>query len=310
MKLKVLDLFCGGGGFSLGFAREEFEVTGVDFKNYAIQTYEFNKIGKGIKKDLKQEKIEGKYDIIIGGPPCRPWSILNKIKRRAEHQDYDLVDKFFEHIIQLKPKIFVFENVPPIKSEPKIYDLLKLVFLKGYNIKWDMVYYKNYGAATKRKRFFAIGVLKEIGLVEKLWKLIYKKQSKPKTLREAIYWLKDVPYKGFSEHEWFLRPLSQRKLEKCQKKLYGNTILEWDNLVGSFGNLIHCCQIHPDYWEGKEPRIISVREALCIMGFPLDYQFPENISLYNKYQMIADSVSPLFSQVLAQSIKEFLKEYE
>lgn len=306
MKLRVLDLFCGGGGFSLGFSREGFQVFGIDYKDYAIQTYEFNKIGIGYKKDLRKETINENFDIIIGGPPCRPWTLLNRRKRLDAHEDYILIDRFFEFIINLKPLIFVFENVFNIKNDMKIYNLLDLVSNYNYDIDYRIIYYKDYGAATNRKRFFALGVLNEIGKAKDIWEEVEKYKDKPKTVREVIYWLNDIPYGGFSDHEWVMRKITERDLEKCRKKIFGHRFVEWDNLCASFGRIFSCYQIHPSYFEGKEPRLLSVREALCIMGFPLDYRFPLNISIYNKYQMVADAVSPLFSQALAKGIKDFL----
>jgi len=79
-QLKVLDLFCGAGGFSLGFRNEGFSVTGVDINPRSGEIFSLNKIGNFIERNLAEGEIKGDFDIIIGGPPCRPWSSIN-VKR-------------------------------------------------------------------------------------------------------------------------------------------------------------------------------------------------------------------------------------
>jgi len=53
--------------------------------------------------------------------------------------------------------------------------------------------------------------------------------------------------------------------------------------------------------------VISVREALHIMGFPEEYKFPQ-VGLGARYQMVADAVSPVFSKVAAQAVTRLLHE--
>jgi len=55
--VKVLDLFCGMGGLSLGFSQNGFSVTGVDIKEEAERIFHINKIGKFIHKDLSEERM-------------------------------------------------------------------------------------------------------------------------------------------------------------------------------------------------------------------------------------------------------------
>jgi site-specific DNA-cytosine methylase len=64
--------------------------------------------------------------------------------------------------------------------------------------------------------------------------------------------------------------------------------------------------LHPSSWNGAPPRVISIREALLIMGFDREFSFPEKMSMDSRYQMVADSVSPVFSYASARTIKEML----
>ena len=83
---------------------------------------------------------------------------------------------------------------------------------------------------------------------------------------------------------------------------FGWLILNWDKPAPSFSNVAKAYVLHPDM-----NRVISVREALLIMGFPEEFRFPPRLGLRTRYQMIADAVSPVFSYALAQAIKSYLE---
>lgn len=92
LRMKALDLFCGAGGLALGFRKAGFEVTGVDKNASAKETFEVNRIGDFIEADLLKVVIErDQYDIILGGPPCKPWAAVNLVRRGIEHHDYYLL---------------------------------------------------------------------------------------------------------------------------------------------------------------------------------------------------------------------------
>jgi len=101
--LKVLDLFCGHGGFSQAFD----DVTGIDL----IQKPDFK--GKFIKADLMDYMPEGEYDLILASPPCTEFSISKKIGwgTQNEMKGLDCVYRAFYIINTLKPKWFAVENV-------------------------------------------------------------------------------------------------------------------------------------------------------------------------------------------------------
>ncbi len=102
--MKVLDLFSGMGGLASGFKAAGFQVTGVDRSELAGQTFELNGFGRFVQKDLLMENMTGNYEILIGGPPCRPWSSVNTIKREKRHLDYRLLGVYFKHVLALRPR--------------------------------------------------------------------------------------------------------------------------------------------------------------------------------------------------------------
>ena len=67
--MKVLDLFCGLGGWSDGFFKEGFECTGVEINRSIAEKYPYNSICADVAK-LNPEDFKG-FDVIVGSPPCR-----------------------------------------------------------------------------------------------------------------------------------------------------------------------------------------------------------------------------------------------
>src|SRR5208283_5827291 len=110
--MRALDLFCGAGGLSSGFKKAGFHVTGLDVNVAAKETFKLNKIGEFISANLAKESIEGDYDIILGGPPCKPWANINTTRRNSHHPDYGLLTRFYDHVINVNPRAFLMENVP------------------------------------------------------------------------------------------------------------------------------------------------------------------------------------------------------
>ena len=122
--LKILDLFAGAGGLSLGFEKTgQFEVAAIVENNKnAAKTYLRNHPGLKnyediLTVDFQQIKNEcGEIDVIIGGPPCQGFSNANRQRRQLINGSNELVKKYVEAIKEIQPKVFVMENVKTIAS--------------------------------------------------------------------------------------------------------------------------------------------------------------------------------------------------
>ena len=68
--MNVLDLFCGAGGLSSGFKKAGFRVTGIDKSPYAGRAFTLNGFGDFKTTDLSLDKVEERYDVIVGGHPA------------------------------------------------------------------------------------------------------------------------------------------------------------------------------------------------------------------------------------------------
>ena len=122
---KVVDLFAGAGGLSLGFMQTRKYDIKVAFENspYMQETYRLNHPGVEVQGDVcaaNYDEIKEKYgdiDVVIGGPPCQGFSNANRQKNHAISQNNMLVKQYIRAILELKPKAFVMENVSMLKSD-------------------------------------------------------------------------------------------------------------------------------------------------------------------------------------------------
>lgn len=128
---KVIDLFAGAGGLSLGFEEtEKFKIMAfVENNPNATKTYRTNNPNVTHYKDIlkldfnKVRKEVGEIDLVIGGPPCQGFSNANRQRRKIINGSNELVKKYVEAISVLKPNVFVMENVKTIASNKHFFCL-------------------------------------------------------------------------------------------------------------------------------------------------------------------------------------------
>ena len=189
MEKKLIDLFSGCGGMSLGFQNAGFNILGA-YDNWqpAIDIYSLNFSHPIHQRDLSDESIieelrEQKPDIIIGGPPCQDFSIAGG--RNFEGKRANLTLSYGKIIDELRPEWFVMENVYNIEKSPIFEKVLEIFKNAGYGITkriWDASYM---GVPQMRKRYFVIGKLgeKDDFLLEELLKNLSKK---PTTIKDYL----------------------------------------------------------------------------------------------------------------------------
>ena len=117
---KILSLFSGAGGIDIGFKSNSFKTyAAIDNWQVACDTLKKNKISKNIIcsdiKEVNFSKFKNKVDIIVGGPPCPPYSksrfYIKEKKRALEDEDSFTLVYFCKALKIVRPKVFFFENV-------------------------------------------------------------------------------------------------------------------------------------------------------------------------------------------------------
>jgi DNA (cytosine-5)-methyltransferase 1 len=162
--LRIIDLFCGAGGLTLGFTRlasfPAISVWANDFNRHAAETYNAN-FGKhcvdGEIIDLlanNKSKIP-QADIVIGGPPCQGFSLLNKNRNGDARKQ--LWRPYMEVVRRSRAEIFVMENVPQLLGTIEHGEIIKAAKKAGFKTTSAILCAADYGVPQTRKRAFIVG---------------------------------------------------------------------------------------------------------------------------------------------------------
>lgn len=167
---KIIDLFAGGGGLSLGAARAGFELSAaVEIDTFASSTHAKNfpactHVDDSVATLTGDQLLllaglrRGELDGLIGGPPCQGFSTMGK-QDENDHRN-DLFGHFFRLVVETEPAFFLAENVPGILNSKydairkRAFDQLgdRYIQLNPIEVKANL-----YGAPTTRTRIFFIG---------------------------------------------------------------------------------------------------------------------------------------------------------
>lgn len=162
--MRTIDLFCGCGGLTSGFARAGYtNVAGFDNWAAAVNTYNANNDDHAEILDLSDIDASlarlGEYsgiDGIIGGPPCQDFSSAGK---RKEGDRADLTEKYAEIVATLAPRFFVMENVARAEKATAYNNALNTLHKAGYGITKRTIDASRVGVPQTRKRLIAVGIL-------------------------------------------------------------------------------------------------------------------------------------------------------
>lgn len=165
--MRIVDLFCGCGGLSLGFQKAGFDVVAAyDKWEAALNVYRLNFNHPAEDFDLSNVQasaiIIDQYapDMIIGGPPCQDFSSAGK--RDEEGGRGNLTINYAQIISRVRPKWFVMENVARITKTQKLVEAKTIFKEAGYGLSQHVLDASFCGVPQSRKRFFLIGKLHEM----------------------------------------------------------------------------------------------------------------------------------------------------
>lgn len=171
-ELKIASYFTGAGGLDLGFEQASNELIqfrtsfSTDIEKWAEATITYNRSDWNFhREDITQlepstvKNIIGRSpDVIIGGPPCQPFSVAGKQKATNDPLGV-LYRDYIRHVDALKPEIVVMENVyglAQVKSANMIEEIYRSFENIGYDITHRELMAADYGIPQKRRRLFFV----------------------------------------------------------------------------------------------------------------------------------------------------------
>jgi DNA (cytosine-5)-methyltransferase 1 len=316
--MKILDLFCGAGGFSYGF-KPYIDDThlAIDIDSSAIETYKLNFPDSVVwQTDIHdvhsiqiEEALDGAPDVIIASPPCEEFSKANpESKRSAAERIYGegtakLLLDAIRIIGDLTPQFFVIENVAALLNAGGK-DIIQKEFQRvGIDdVHINMVRAHRHGNPSKRLRVFLSNVKFKLP------------RKAPPTVMESIGDLPDLglnriftPEIDMANHVDY--PISQDKAKAISKTRWGQGVRRFK--VSKHRSLPNWVRLFPDrlstsinglsrYIHPYENRLLTVREHARLMSYPDSFVFTGSSD--SQYNQVGESVPPLVSQLLAQEV--------
>lgn len=300
----VVDLFSGCGGLSHGFIKYGFTV--IEYENNDKACIVSAKNGHHVIKTNLDENTEIIHpDILIGGPPCQPFSVIGN--QNGQYDKRDGLPIFISMMKKYKPLIAIIENVPNLTGKKhNIYFKTIINEIKniGYHVDWKILNALDYGIPQNRKRLFIVAHNGQFNF--------------PSQSNHKITTVGDViPKNSFSAQTCDIYPeliltesmdkyiSNYEKKSKCvnPRDLHPNKpsrTLTCRNLQACTSDMIRIVL------DNGKRRQLTVEEACLIQTFPTDYF--TSVDRKSAMKMIGNSVPPLLSEKLAYQVILYLQQ--
>jgi DNA (cytosine-5)-methyltransferase 1 len=315
---KVISTFAGGGGSSLGYKAAGAEVVAaVEWEDHACATYRANHptthvIQGDIAKVTGEQLLEvtglrvGELDLLDGSPPCQGFSFSGK--RVLDDPRNNLFREHLRLVDEMEPRNVVIENVAGMmrgKMKPVAGGIVAELKRRGYKVAAGLMYATAFGVAQNRPRVFFIA--SRVGTPR-----LPKPLTMPMTSRVALRGIQTTPDE-IPEMTGRVRACAHMLLpyERGQDMFtrLGRPRAAWWDLR----------KLHPDkpcptilktprllfHWKS---RLLTLREALVLTGFPPDYELPTPpgataTQAYNtKWMRIGNAVAPPMTREIAKQV--------
>lgn len=321
----AVDLFCGAGGLSEGLRASGFNVVAaVDFNHAASLTYQENHKETifleedistlQVKDFLKRTNLTAKdIRLIAGGPPCQGFSMANGRTRTKDNPKNHLVKHFVRFIEEIKPPLFLMENVLGFNSIDGgnfIRELQGRFHELGYIITISILNAADFGVPQRRIRVFLIGA-KNGGEFQPPRKTHGPETGRPYiTVKEAIIGdlpsIKEAP--GFEVCDYTNEPKSayQEMIRSKAKKVHNHIITKNNEKVQQRKSMVP----PGGNWEDVPPEFCKIKVVLSCVYKRLDPDKPSvTVSNYRKSMIIHPIENRGLSVREAARIQSFRDNY-
>ena len=300
-------LFCGAGGLDIGFERAGFKtVWANDFNADACKTHELWSNAKVVCGDISKISADEipDTDIILGGFPCQGFSLSGP--RKIDDSRNVLYQHYVRIVKAKQPLMFVGENVKGLLTmgSGQIIDAIINEFSEcGYDVYYKLLNAMDYEVPEDRERVLIVGFRKDLNV--KHFEYPVPRNFKI-TMREA---LKDIPEPN--NEDICNAPYSSRYMSRNRKRGWDDvsyTIPAMAKQVTLWPGSPDMIKLGKDLWkfgdEGKTRRF-SYQEAAAIQTFPKDMIFVGDLT--SKYKQIGNAVPVRLAEIIANHLKEILK---
>lgn len=338
--MKIIDLFCGIGGLSLGFEQSGFEVLyAVDMWEDAVKTYNHNR-QENVAHVMSVEDFNNdvlpalaasnEITGIIGGPPCQGFSTVGK--REVDDPRNKMYLEFYKAVKLANPDFFVIENVKGMLTLNKgafVKDLLERFGENGlgYTISYKILNAADYGVPQNRYRVFYVGIKNK----KFEFPVPYDYQLTAKDGISDLLHSDNEHYGSEPQNEYqkLLRgtqkkPLNQDYTAHTEKTVSiisqipdgGNIrslpkefweVRKYNKAFERMSSLRPSNTIdtgHRNYFHYAEPRIPTLRESARIQSFPDNFEVLGTRG--SQYKQVGNAVPPMLAKVIAEKIKTML----
>ena len=329
-KITCVELFAGGGGLSLGLEQAGIESIGlVEINKWACETLRHNRPNwnviqediikvteQGIRKYIGSQEV----DIVSGGYPCQPFTTIGK-RLGLEDVRGTMFYHFAKVLEELKPKIFVAENVKGLVNHDKGKTLKTMINVfsdVGYNVQYQVLNSVNYEVAQKRERVFIVGIRKDLSETYSYPKPI-EKTFVLKDVLENVPLSEGVSYKEKEKILFDLIPQGGCWInldDNIAREYMGNSYFSKGGKRGylrrmsmnepSLTLLCSPVQRQVQRCHPIETRPFTVREYARIQSFPDDWEFKGSVG--QQYSQIGNAVPCHLAKYIGQSLIDFLSK--
>ena len=298
---EIIDIFAGCGGLSLPFEVCGFRSIGYEMNAAAVATYSRNLNGDCheavLTPGLPEERVG--VDVIVGGPPCQPFSQFGYQRGRQDNRDG--LPIFVDAMIRFRPKIAIMENVRGLLYRNKGYlraaaqDMERL----GYTVHAELLKAVEYGVPQKRERVFIVA--SRIG-----WQWPERVVDSPVTAGAALGPMAAAE----NVDSKYLTPNIDRYVARYERK--SHCVTPRDLHLDRPARTVTCrnlggatADMHRLRMPSGRRRMLTVREGARLQSFPDWFDFAG--TEYERCEQIGNAVPPLLGLAVARQVRRALE---
>ncbi len=294
----VLDLFAGCGGLGLGFEAAGFETIGFEMDGDCCATYNLNLNGECHQEFLTPEYDFPDAEIVIGGPPCQPFSVGGH--QLGLNDSRDGFPSFISAVEQVNPKLWMFENVRGLLYRNRWYldEIVSRLERLGYVVEFHLLNASHYFVPQNRERVIVVGHKGVFSFPKHVGAVVTAGQALGEMAESAP---EDAKYLTPSQDAYVKKYELASKCINPRDLALDRTArtLTCRNLAGATGDMQ---RIRLN--DGRRRRLL-VREAARLQSFPDWFEFTG--AQQSQYNQIGNAVAPMFAYALAESVAAYLE---